>query len=199
MRVVPASLAVAASLGLAACAVQPPEGPRVAAMPGPGKTLEQFQADNGRCQQVAAGAAGPLTPGQAATQSGVASAAAGTALGAGAGALVGSAAGAAAGGAAVGAGVGLLAGAVLGSAAAQQSAASLQHAYDVAYMQCMSAAGHKVPDPTAMPAGYPADDYPAYSYAPPMVGYVYPPPYYYYYGPPVYFGSRFGWGWRRWR
>ena len=199
MRVVAASLAVVGLLGLAACAVQPPEGPRVAAMPGPGKSLEQFQADNARCQQVGAQAAGPLTPGQAATQSGVGSAVAGTALGAGAGALLGSAAGAVGGGAAIGAGVGLLAGSVLGTAAAQQSAAVLQHAYDVAYTQCMSAAGHKVPDLTAMPAGYPVDDYPAYSYAPPAIGYVYPPPYYYYYGPPVYFGGRWGWGWRRWR
>ena len=37
------------------------------------------------------------------------------------------------------------------------------------------------------------------SYVPPAIGYVYPPPYYYYYGPPVYFGARWGWGWRRWR
>jgi hypothetical protein len=198
MRVVAVSLAVAGWLELAACAVQPSERPAVAATPGPGKSLEQFQADNARCQQVASQAAGPLTPGQAATQSGIVSAAAGTALGAGAGALAGSAGGAVGAGAAVGAGVGLLAGAVLGTAAAQQSAAALQHAYDVAYVQCMSAAGNKVPDLTAMPTGYPAGNYPAYSYAPPAIGYVYPPPYYYYYGPPVYFGVRWGWGWRRW-
>jgi uncharacterized protein YcfJ len=199
MRIVAASLVVAGSLGLAACAVQPPEGPTVAAMPGHGKTFEQFQADNERCQQVAAQAAGPLTPSQAATQSGVGSAVAGTALGAGAGALVGAAAGGAGVGAAAGAGVGLLAGSAIGANAAQQSAASLQRAYDTAYIQCMSAAGNKVPDLATRPAGYPADDYPAYSYAPPVVGYVYPPPYYYYYGPPVYFGGRWGWGWRRWR
>ena len=93
MRVVAVSLAVAGTLGLAACAVQPPEGPAVAAMPGPGKTYEQFQADNARCQEEAAKAAGPLTPAQGATESGVGSAAAGTVLGAGAGALIGAAAG----------------------------------------------------------------------------------------------------------
>ena len=193
-----ASLAVAGCLGLVACAVQPPEGPTVAAMPGPGKSFEQFEADNARCQQDASQAAGPLTPAQAATRSGVGSAAAGTALGAGAGALLGSAAGAAGAGAAIGAGFGLLAGAALGTAAAQQSAAEAQRRYDVAYIQCMKAAGDKVPDLTAVAAGYPADDYPAYGYSPPAIGYVYPPPYYFYYGPPVYFGAHLGWGWRVW-
>ncbi len=198
MRVVAASLVVAGSVWLSACSIQPPEGPAVVAMPGPGKSYEQFQADNARCQQVGAQAAGPLTPAQAATKSGVGSALAGTALGAGAGALVGSTAGALGTGAAVGAGVGLLAGSAAGAGAAQQSAAGLQRAYDIAYIQCMSAAGHKVPSLAAMPPGYPAADYPAYSYAPPLVGYAYPPPFYYYYGPPVYFGGRWGWGWRRW-
>ena len=198
MRVAAAGLAVASSLGLVGCAVQPPEEPTVAAMPGPGKSLNQFQADNARCQQVASHAAGPLTPAQAATQSGVGSAAAGTAIGAGAGALLGSAAGAAGAGAAAGAGFGLLAGTALGSAAEQQSAAVAQRRYDVAYIQCMKAAGNEVPDLMAMQAGYPADDYPAYGYSPPAIGYVYPPPYYFYYGPPIYFGAHLGWGWRRW-
>jgi hypothetical protein len=56
----------------------------------------------------------------------------------------------------------------------------------------------EVPDLMAMQAGYPADDYPAYGYSPPAIGYVYPPPYYFYYGPPIYFGAHLGWGWRRW-
>jgi hypothetical protein len=198
MRIVSTALTVVASLGLAACVAQPPEGPQVVAMPGPGRTLEQFQADNVRCQQAGANAAGPLTPAQAATQSGVGSAAAGTALGAATGALIGSTAGAAGAGAAIGAGAGLLAGAAVGAGAAQQSAAALQHAYDVAYVQCMSAAGERVPDLSAMPAGYPAGAYPAYGYAPPGYGYVYPPPYYYYYGPPVFIGGGWGWGWHSW-
>ena len=198
MRVVAVSLAVAGTLGLAACAVQPPEGPAVAAMPGPGKTYEQFQADNARCQEEAAKAAGPLTPAQAATESGVGSAAAGTVLGAGAGALLGAAAGAAGTGAALGAGVGLLAGTAAGASAAQQSAAEAQRRYDITYIQCMKAAGNQVPDLAALPAGYPAETYPAYSYAPPEVGYVYPPPFYFYFGTPVYFGHHWGWGWRHW-
>jgi hypothetical protein len=196
MRTIAASLVVAGSLGLVACAVQPPEGPAVTAMPGPSKSVDQFQADNARCQQFASQAAGPLTPAQAAARSGVGSAAAGTTIGAAAGALFGSAAGAAGAGAAAGAGFGLLAGTALGSAAAQQSAAVAQRRYDVAYIQCMKAAGNEVPDLTVMPVGYPADDYPAYGYSPPAIGYVYPPPYYFYYGPPIYFGAHWGWGWR---
>lgn len=198
MRIVVVASTIAASLGLAACVVQPPSGPSVAAMPGPGKTFEQFQTDNARCQQIAANAAGPLTPEQAATRSGVGTAAAGTALGAAAGALVGSAAGSAGAGAAIGAGTGLLAGSAVGAGAAQQSAAGLQRAYDIAYVQCMAAAGEKVPDLSQMPVGYPPDTYPAYGYAPPTYGYIYPPPYYYYYGAPVFIGGGWGWGWHRW-
>ena len=202
MRHIAASLAVASTIGLAACVAQPPPGPSFAAMPGPGKTFEQFQADNVRCQQAGSQAAGPLTPTQGAAQSAVGSAALGTVLGAGAGALIGSTAGAVGAGAAIGAGAGLLAGSAIGAGAAQQSAAQLQHAYDITYVQCMSAAGEKVPDVAAggyQPGGYPPGAYPAYSYAPPAYGYAYPPPYYYYYGPPVFIGGGFGWGWHHWR
>jgi hypothetical protein len=194
MRFVATSLVVGGAIGLTACAVQPPAGPQVAAMPGPGKSYDQFQADNARCQQAGAQAAGPLTPGEAANQSAVGSAVLGTALGAGAGALIGSAAGAVGAGAAIGAGVGLLAGSAAGAGNAQVSAASLQRAYDVAYVQCMAAAGEKVPDPGSIPGISPAGAYPAYSYAPAAYGYAYPPPYYYYYGPPVYVSGGWGWG-----
>ncbi|HEX2939872.1 MAG TPA: hypothetical protein VHO91_02420, partial [Rhodopila sp.] len=199
MRVVTMPMIVLASSALAACVAQPAPGPQVFALPGPGKSSEQFQADNVRCQQVAANTAGPLTPAQAAAQSGVGTAAVGTALGAATGALVGSAAGAAGAGAAVGAGAGLLAGSAVGAGAAQQSAAALQNAYNLAYAQCMSAAGESVPNLATLPAGYPADTYPAYGYAPPVYGYVYPPPFYYYYGAPIFIGGGWGWGWHRWR
>ena len=161
MRVVAVSLAVAGTLGLAACAVQPPEGPAVAAMPGPGKTYEQFQADNARCQEEAAKAAGPLTPAQAATESGVGSAAAGTVLGAGRWCA------ARRGGRSgrrrarrLGAGVGLLAGTAAGASAAQQSAAEAQRRYDITYIQCMKAAGNEVPDLTALPGRISGRDLP---------------------------------------
>jgi len=127
--------------------VAPPPGPSFAAMPGNGKTYEQFQADNGRCQQAAMQAAGPVSPAQAANQSAVGSAVVGTALGAGAGALIGAAAGAPGVGAAVGANN------------AQASAATLQQRYDTTYAQCMTAAGNSIPPPPP-PYGY---AYPAYA------------------------------------
>ncbi len=190
MRIVATSLAVAGSVGLAACAVQPPPGPSFAAMPGPGKTYDQFQADNGRCQQIAQQASGPVSPGQAATQSAVGSAAVGTVLGAATGALIGAAAGNAGAGAAIGAGAGLIGGSAVGAGNAQASAAGIQRAYDIAYAQCMSAAGERVPDLTGGEAPPPEGvAYPAY-------GYGYPGPYYDYYGPPVAVGI--GWGGGYW-
>ena len=183
-------VALAGVLGVAACAVAPPAGPSFAAMPGNGKSFEQFQGDDARCRQTAAQANGNVTPGQAATQSGVGSAIVGTAIGAGAGALLGSAAGAVGAGAAIGAGAGLLAGSAIGAGNAQASAAGLQRTYDVVYAQCMAAAGNKLPDATAAaPAGYPA--YAGYAYGYPPAYYGYP----YYSGPPVAVGVGFGWGW----
>jgi hypothetical protein len=170
MRTIAMALSVASVAGLAACAVSPPPGPSVAAMPGTGKSYAQFQAEDARCRQAGAQAAGPLTPGQAANQSAVGSAAVGTALGAAAGALLGAAAGNAGTGAAVGAGTGLLAGSVVGANNAQASAANVQGAYDTAYNQCMVAAGNVIPGPgygaPPPPPGYPPP--PAY---PPPPGY----------------------------
>jgi hypothetical protein len=179
MRIVATMLAVAGTVGLAACAAEPPAGPSVAAMPGPGKSYAQFQADDFRCRQAGSQAAGPLTPGQAANQSAVGSAVTGTALGAAAGALFGAAAGNAGVGAAIGAGTGLLAGSAIGANNAQASAANVQGAYDSAYAQCMAAAGNTLPAPAAPPpVAYPAYVAPAPSYyvAP---AYAYPPGYYY--------------------
>jgi len=202
MRFIATSLALAGSLSMAACAVEAPTGPSFAAMPGNGKSFEQFQADNIRCQQFATQASGPVSPGQAANQSAVGSAVVGTALGAAAGALIGSAAGAVGAGAAIGAGAGLLVGSSVGAGNAQASGAGVQRAYDINYAQCMAAAGNKVPDLSAGPAGYaggayPAGAYPAYGYAYP--GYGYPAPYYGYYGgyygPPVAVGFGWGGGW----
>jgi uncharacterized protein YcfJ len=191
-------LAVAGSLGLAACAVQPPEGPSFAAMPGAGKTYEQFQDDSARCHQTAMQSV-PYPSAQAQNQNAVGSAVVGTALGAAAGALIGSAGGAVGAGAAIGAGAGLLAGSAVGAGNAQASSAGLQRTYDVTYAQCMAAAGEKVPDLTANAPSYPVA--PVYGYAP-AYGYGYPPYAYpppYYYGPPVAVGFGFGWGggWRR--
>ncbi|HEB3534083.1 TPA: hypothetical protein RZC51_005656, partial [Burkholderia cenocepacia] len=53
----------------------------------------------------------------------------------------------------VGAGAGLLAGSVVGAGAAQGSAYDVQRRYDYAYLQCMYAAGNRVPVPGGMSGG----------------------------------------------
>lgn len=185
MRRVGTGLAMLGLLGLGACAVQPPQGPSFAAMPGSGKTYDQFQIDDLRCRQTAMNANGGVTSAQAANQAGVGSAIAGTALGAGAGALLGSTAGAVGAGAAIGAGAGLLAGSAIGAGNAQASSASLQRNYDITYAQCMQAAGNTIPPPQVAVVQEPVYGYPApvYAYPPPVV-----------YGPPVGIGFGFGFG-----
>jgi hypothetical protein len=176
---------------VAGCAVQPPSGPSFAAMPGNGKSFDQFRADDANCRGYANQSINGGATAQQATNNSVATAVGGAALGAAAGALIGSAGAAAGGGAAVGAGAGLLLGSAVGANQAGRSSYQLQRGFDVAYAQCMAAAGEAVPDmqprPMAM-APYPA--YPAYP--------AYPP---YAYGAPVVVAPSvgFGWGWgRRW-
>src|SRR5882672_5275810 len=88
-------LASATTLGLTACAVPPPAGPSVMALPGQGKSFEAFQQDDAACRQYAWQVTGGASPSAAAAQSGVGTAVAGTALGAAAGAAIGAASGAA--------------------------------------------------------------------------------------------------------
>ena len=126
-------------LALAGC-VSVPSGPSIMSLPGTGKSFDQFRADDFECRQFASVQAGGSSAQQAATDSGVRSAAVGTAVGAAAGALIDGSSGAG-----VGAGVGLLTGALVGSSAANASAYTLQHRYDIGYTQCMYAKGHKVP------------------------------------------------------
>lgn len=133
---------------LSACAVVP-TGPSVMALPGSGKTFDQFRADDGNCRQFAFQQVGGVSANQASTASAIGSAAVGTALGAAAGAAFNGGSGAA-----VGAGVGLLAGSMFGANAAQGSAYDVQRRYDYAYMQCMYAAGDKVPVPGRMHGYY---------------------------------------------
>ncbi|MGN6230013.1 MAG: hypothetical protein ACTHNZ_02475 [Trinickia sp.] len=152
-------LPLAALGALSACTVMP-TGPSVMALPGTGKTFDQFRADDYNCRQYALAQVGGVSANQAATTAGVGSAALGTAVGAAAGAAFGGGRGAA-----VGAGAGLLTGGAIGMGAAQGSAYDIQRRYDYAYVQCMYAQGERVP----MPAGY--DSAPRrYYYTPP------PPP-----------------------
>ncbi|MDN3567752.1 glycine zipper family protein [Paeniroseomonas aquatica] len=199
----PIRLALLLPVGLAACAVAPPAGPSIYAMPAKGKDMAQFQGEEGQCRNYAQGQIGGGTPAQASNQAAVGSAVIGTALGAAAGALLGSAGGAAWTGAAIGAGAGLLGGSAVGASNAQASGASLQERYDMAYAQCMTSVGNTIAAPQAPPVAYAV---PAYGYAYPYAApYAYPA-YPYYWGPSVslgfyggrgYYGRGHGWG-RRW-
>jgi Glycine-zipper domain len=162
------TLALASICGLSACAV-PPSGPTVLEVPGPNKTLPQFQADDASCRTYAQAQIEPTSPAQAARASGVASAAVGTAVGAAAGAAIGAAAGNAGAGAAVGAGTGLVLGAATGANNGAHAGASLQRVYDASYIQCMAASGNKLEAyPVYADAGpsFYADPYPAFGYGP---------------------------------
>ncbi|WP_215779103.1 YMGG-like glycine zipper-containing protein [Paludibacterium sp. B53371] len=128
------------ALSLSACATYP-EGPSVMALPGQGKTFDQFQADDLNCRQYAQYQNHGSQAQQNATDSALTSAAVGTLIGAAAGALIGGNHQ----GAGVGAGIGLLGGTLAGSGAGDQSGHVTQHRYDQAYTQCMYAKGEKVP------------------------------------------------------
>ena len=124
---------------LSAC-VNLPTGPSVMTLPGSGKSFEQFRHDDYDCRRYAYEQVGGLTPRQSAQKSGMESAAIGAGLGAAAGAAI-----AGGSGAAIGAGTGLLGGGVVGSGTASTSAYVNQQRYDISYIQCMYAKGHRVP------------------------------------------------------
>ncbi|HNP25555.1 MAG TPA: glycine zipper family protein [Nitrosomonas sp.] len=124
---------------LAAC-VSLPTGPSVMVLPGSSKNFEQFRHDDYDCRRYAYQQVGGTTPKNASISSGVESAAVGTGLGAAAGAAFGGGEGAA-----IGAGAGLLAGSLAGSSASRTSGYESQYRYDVSYIQCMYAKGHRVP------------------------------------------------------
>jgi Glycine-zipper domain len=180
-------------LALAGCAVAPPEGPSVMVMPGKGKDLAAFQADDAVCRQYADSQIG-ISPAQAASKSFAANAVVGTVLGAATGAAIGAATGNPAAGAAIGAGGGAALGSITGLGAASASGHSLQYRYDIGYMQCMSAKGNDIS---------PAENELAARQRPYVV--AYPPSYYIvpggYYAPGPYYGPRWGfrgdWDWDR--
>ncbi|MGC1411043.1 MAG: glycine zipper family protein, partial [Acetobacteraceae bacterium] len=69
------------ALALSSCAVAPPPGPSVMALPGQGKNFQAFQQDDVACRQYASQQTGGASPDVAATNSAVGSAVVGTALG----------------------------------------------------------------------------------------------------------------------
>lgn len=181
------ALGVVSILALSACAVAPPQGPSVMALPQQGKPFEVFQQDDAICRNFASQQTGGASAAQAANNSAVGSALIGTALGAGVGAALGSVGGAVGAGAAIGGATGLLAGSAIGAGNAQAAGGNVQARYDTAYTQCMYSKGDTVQSAPGPYAG-------GYGYAP---GY-YPAPYYgggFYGGPAVVIGGGWGGGW----
>jgi hypothetical protein len=113
-----AALALIALFGIAGCA-RPVTGPAFAALPGQGKSYDQFKIDDAHCREVAMASIG-------------------------------------------------------GAGSASAAGATAQRSFDVAYAQCMTAAGNAVPNINPPP----------FTYAP----YAYPYPPYVYEGP-------IGFGW----
>jgi hypothetical protein len=131
--------ALLALISLAACTSMP-TGPSMMALPGSGRSFDQFRNDDYSCRQFAYEQVGGITPNQASVTSGAGSAALGAGLGAAAGAALGGGQGAA-----IGAGTGLLAGGLAGTNTARTSGDISQQRYDMGYIQCMYAKGHRVP------------------------------------------------------
>jgi hypothetical protein len=185
------AIGVVSVLALSACAVAPPQGPSVMALPPQGKNFDTFQQDDGTCRGYATEQTGGASAAQAANNSAVGSAVVGTVLGAGVGAALGSVGGAVGAGAAIGGATGLLAGSAIGAGNAQAAGGNVQARYDTAYTQCMYSRGNTV---QSAPGGYAGGYGGGYGGYP--AGY-YPGPYYGpgYYGPAVVVGG--GWGWRR--
>lgn len=126
-------------LFVGACATVP-TGPSTMALPGSGKSFDQFRFDDAECRHFALESIGGTTAERAQQDSAVRSAVVGTLIGAAAGAAIGGHRGAG-----VGAGTGLLVGSAAGAGAADTSAYGAQRRYDQGYLQCMYAKGHRVP------------------------------------------------------
>lgn len=126
-------------LMLAGCA-SVPTAPNVMALPGTGRTFEEFRADDAYCRDYAYQQIGGKSRQEVAGSAAVQHAAVGTAIGAVAGAAIGGrdAAG-------VGAGMGLIVGSASGAEASRSAVYGSQRHYDNAYVQCMYARGHRVP------------------------------------------------------
>jgi hypothetical protein len=122
---------------MAGCA-ETPMGPTVQVMPGPGKTLDAFQADQFGCKQFAENAVAGQA--QNANNRAVGAAAVGTVLGAGLGAAIGGGRGAG-----IGAASGALGGTAIGASTSSDAQYTIQQQYDNAFAQCMYTRGNSVP------------------------------------------------------
>ncbi|MBS0298695.1 MAG: hypothetical protein JSR32_01980 [Proteobacteria bacterium] len=167
----PKRLSVLLATGVLSACVSMPTGPSVLTLPGSGKSFDQFRADDYECRAYAYQQVGGTTPQQSAQTSGVTSAAVGTGLGAAAGAAIGGAQGAA-----IGAGTGLLVGGATGAGAAATSAYALQDRYDIGYIQCMYAKGHRVPVSGSISSDQPVSTGSGPRVAPRPANFTPPPP-----------------------
>ncbi|MGB4813213.1 MAG: YMGG-like glycine zipper-containing protein [Methylophilaceae bacterium] len=153
---------------LNACASMP-NGPSRMALPGAGKSFDQFQADDQSCMQFAHNHIGGATANQVSDNTFAKNAIVGTVIGAALGAALGGHHGAG-----FGAATGLLFGGSVGANEANASGQSTQNNYDNAYTQCMYAKGHQVPVSghvmTQQQPSQPTYD-PAYMPPPPPPGY----------------------------
>jgi hypothetical protein len=158
---------------LTGCAVVPPTGPSVVALPPSGKPINVFQQEDYACRDHAFRSDNAGAPSHDGIPDGVGSGAIGTVGGAAAGALFGAAAGNAGIGAAIGAGAGLLLGSAVGANGAQATSESMQARYNAAYAQCMASKGNSISQP-AIYTTTPAYAAPPVAYVPGPVVYGYP-------------------------
>ncbi len=133
-------IATAMSAALLAACASIPTGPNVMALPGTGKSFDDFRRDDLSCRDFAFQQIGGKAREDAANNKALSHAAVGTAIGAVAGAALGGKSGAGAG-----AGMGLIVGSASGAGASDSAVYGSQRQYDIAYVQCMYGLGHRVP------------------------------------------------------
>lgn len=161
-------LSIVALAVLATACASLPSGPEVMALPGTGRSFDDFRNDDIVCRDYAMRQIGGPARERSANTAVVSSAAVGAAVGALAGAAIGGR-----DGAGVGAGTGLIVGGLAGTEGGQ-SLRGGQRQYDHAYVQCMYGKGHRVPV-NGVYTSAPAAPAPA-TIPPPPVGMPPPPP-----------------------
>lgn len=139
----PITILILVLLTLTGCATLP-TGPSVRVLPAPGRSFEQFMAEDAVCRQWASQYIGQ-NPQSAYDRNTARGAVLGTALGAGVGAALGAVSGDAGAGAAIGGGSGLLLGTASGASSGEVYGMEAQRRYDNVYVQCMYAKGNQVP------------------------------------------------------
>lgn len=160
------SMGAAISVIFAAGCASLPSGPEVMALPGTGKSFDQFRADDMVCRDYALTQIGGKVGQDAANTAAIRDAAVGAAIGAVAGAVIGGHESAG-----VGAGTGLVIGSMAGAGRTQSTGYGSQRQYDNAYVQCMYAKGHRVPvSGNYTPAAPAAPVTPAVRVPPPPAG-----------------------------